>query len=240
LCLYLPSLDEQMLQKVTLLQTCVRRAKQRKRSARTVEFVTWWVSFYSCELVRDAKCGGREGGRPVGLIDWSAATSGAVSKGATRWACLPFPSPSPRFRRYNDNRGRRHALTSLAALLVVVMVAFTLIVCILLSSAFTAEETALWALTFLESVAMQILVTNTVLSLATLVLKTVGSWALLRAVRKRQHRQQAKKLSQRREALTTEAAAAAVCRTCHAIIAAFSQEAVVAFSLVLVGVLVEQ
>ena len=39
--LCLPSLDEQTLQKVTLLQTWVRRAKQRKRSARTVEFVTW-------------------------------------------------------------------------------------------------------------------------------------------------------------------------------------------------------
>jgi hypothetical protein len=38
--LCLPSLDEQTLQKVTLLQTCVRRAKQRKRAARTVEFVT--------------------------------------------------------------------------------------------------------------------------------------------------------------------------------------------------------
>ncbi len=50
------SLDEQTLQKVTLLQSCVRRAKQRKRSARTVEFVTWCVSFVSCELVRDAKC----------------------------------------------------------------------------------------------------------------------------------------------------------------------------------------
>jgi hypothetical protein len=56
LCLCLPSLDEQTLQKVTLLQTWVRRAKQRKRSARTVEFVTWCVSFWSCELVRDAKC----------------------------------------------------------------------------------------------------------------------------------------------------------------------------------------
>ena len=56
------SLDEQTLQKVTLLQKCVRRAKQRKRSARTVEFVTWCVSFYSFELVRDAKCGGLEGG----------------------------------------------------------------------------------------------------------------------------------------------------------------------------------
>jgi hypothetical protein len=71
-------------------------------------------------------------------------------------------------------------LTSLAALLVVVMVAFTLIVCILLPSAFTAEETALWALAFLEAVAMQILVTNTVLSLVTLLLKTAVSWARLR------------------------------------------------------------
>jgi hypothetical protein len=60
--LCLPSLDEQTLQKVTLLQKCVRRAKQRKRSARTVEFVTWCVSFYNFELVRDAKCAGREGG----------------------------------------------------------------------------------------------------------------------------------------------------------------------------------
>jgi hypothetical protein len=60
--LCLRSLDEQTLQKVTLLQKCVRRAKQRKRSARTVEFVTWCVSFYSFELVRDAKCGGLEGG----------------------------------------------------------------------------------------------------------------------------------------------------------------------------------
>jgi hypothetical protein len=33
--------DKQTLHKVTLLQSCVRRAKQRKRSARTVEFVTW-------------------------------------------------------------------------------------------------------------------------------------------------------------------------------------------------------
>ncbi len=105
-------------------------------------------------------------------------------------------------------------MTSLAALLVVVMVAFTLIVCILLSSAFTAEETALWAVAFLESVAMQILVTHTVLSLATLVLKTVVTWAMLRAGRKRQRRQQAKKLSQRKEVLTTEAAAAVVRRTC--------------------------
>ena len=39
--LCLRSLDKQTLQKVTLLQTWVRRAKQRKRSARTVEFVTW-------------------------------------------------------------------------------------------------------------------------------------------------------------------------------------------------------
>ena len=54
--------DKQTLHKVTLLQKCVRRAKQRKRSARTVEFVTWCVSFYSFELVRDAKCGGLEGG----------------------------------------------------------------------------------------------------------------------------------------------------------------------------------
>ncbi len=60
--LCLPSLDEQTLQKVTLLQKCVRQAKQRKRSARTVEFVTWCVSFYNFELVRDAKCAGREGG----------------------------------------------------------------------------------------------------------------------------------------------------------------------------------
>ena len=89
----------------------------------------------------------------------------------------------------------------------------TLIVCLLLSSAFTAEETALWALAFLESVAMQILVTNTVLSLATLVLKTAVSWALLRASRKHQRRQQAKKLSQRREVLTAEATAAVVRRT---------------------------
>ncbi len=96
----------------------------------------------------------------------------------------------------------------------VVTVSVTLIICILLSSAFTAEETALWALAFLESVTMQILVTNTVLSLATLVLKTVGSWAMLRAGRKRQRRQQAKKLSQRREVLSTEAAAAVVRRTC--------------------------
>ena len=105
-------------------------------------------------------------------------------------------------------------MTTLAALLVVVMVAFTLIVCILLSSAFTAEETALWALAFLESVAMQILVTNTVLSLATLVLKTAVSWALLRASRKHQRRQQAKKLAVRKEVLTTEATAAVVRRTC--------------------------
>jgi hypothetical protein len=60
--LRLPFLDEQTLQKVIVLQTCVRRAKQRKRSARTVEFATWCVSFSRCELVRDAKCGGREGG----------------------------------------------------------------------------------------------------------------------------------------------------------------------------------
>jgi hypothetical protein len=93
------------------------------------------------------------------------------------------------------------------------MVAFTLIVCILLSSAFTAEETALWALAFLESVAMQVLVTNTLLSLATLVLKTVFCWALLRASRKHQRRQQAKKLSQRKEVLTAEATAAVVRRT---------------------------
>jgi hypothetical protein len=132
---------------------------------------------------------------------------------ALHFLLLPSASVSPRFRRYNDNRGRRHALTTLAALLVVVMVAFTLIVCILLSSAFTAEETALWALAFLESVAMQILVTNTVLSLATLVLKTVVSWAMLRAGRKRQRRQQAKKLAVRKEVLTAEATAAVVRRT---------------------------
>ncbi len=105
-------------------------------------------------------------------------------------------------------------MTTLAALLVVVMVAFTLIVCLLLSSAFTAEEMALWALAFLESVAMQILVTNTVLSLATLVLKTVVSWAMLRAGRKRQRRQQAKKLAVRKEVLTAEATAAVVRRPC--------------------------
>ncbi len=105
-------------------------------------------------------------------------------------------------------------MTILAALLVVVMVAFTLIVCLLLSSAFTAEETALWAVAFLESVAMQILVTNTALSLATLVLKIVISWALLRASRKHQRRQQAKKLSQRKEVLATKDAAAVVRRTC--------------------------
>jgi hypothetical protein len=61
---------------------------------------------------------------------------------------------------------------------------------------------------------MQILVTNTVLSLATLVLKTAVSWALLRASRKHQRRQQAKKLASRKEVLTAEAAAAVVRRTC--------------------------
>jgi hypothetical protein len=50
------SLDEQTVHKVTLLQTSVRRAKRRKRSARTVEFVTWCVSF---SMVRNARCGGR-------------------------------------------------------------------------------------------------------------------------------------------------------------------------------------
>jgi hypothetical protein len=202
----LPSLDKQTLQKVTILQTCIRRSKQRKHSARTVEFVAWFVSFKRCELVRGAKCSEREGGC---RLDWLECLT---TQGVTRWSCLSLPSPSPRIGRYNDNRGRRHALTGLAALLVVVMVAFTLIVCILLSSAFTAEETALWALSFLESVVMQILVTNSVLSLGTLVLKTAVCWALLRASRKHHRQQQAKKLSQRKEALTTEAAAAVVRR----------------------------
>ena len=133
-------------------------------------------------------------------------------------------------------------MTTLAALLVVVTVAFTLTVCLLLSSAFTAEETALWALAFLESVAMQILVTNTLLSLATLVLKTVFCWALLRASRKHQRRQQAKKLAVRKEVLTTEAAAAVVRRNVPvAFRYGFSQgsvKAVVVVVLVLVGVLV--
>jgi hypothetical protein len=56
----------------------------------------------------------------------------------------------------------------------------------------------------------QVLVTNTVLSLVTIVLKLAISWVLLRAGRKRQHKRQAKKLQKKKAALAVQAVEVAV------------------------------
>jgi hypothetical protein len=56
----------------------------------------------------------------------------------------------------------------------------------------------------------QILVTNTVLSLVTIVLKLAISWVLLRAGRMRRHKIEAKKLQKKKAALVVQAVKAAV------------------------------
>jgi hypothetical protein len=110
----------------------------------------------------------------------------------------------------NGSRRLRTALAVVAALTLLLMVSVTLTVCLLLSSAFTAAETALWALAFLQSVAMQVLVTNTIVSLATLTLNLACSWVLLRVGRRRQREEVAQKLKRKKAKLADQVSAAAV------------------------------
>jgi hypothetical protein len=94
------------------------------------------------------------------------------------------------------------------------MVAITLVMCLLVSATFDAAETVLWAESFLKSVAMQVLLTNTLLTLGTLLLKLFFSWLLLLAGRKHQRKREAKALQQRKEAVAKEATAAEVRAPC--------------------------
>ena len=88
---------------------------------------------------------------------------------------------------YNGEKRRRHVLAGLSTAVLLVLVTFTLLVCLLLSAAFTVDECLLWALDVAQSAALQIFVTNPAISLLVLSTKLLVSWLLLRAGRRRQH-----------------------------------------------------
>ena len=79
----------------------------------------------------------------------------------------------------NDCRTWRTQLSLITAVFALIVAACVLIVCILLSAAFTLDECIVWATAVCRSLLMQILVTDPIFGMLMLCLKLLEGWVLL-------------------------------------------------------------
>ena len=84
------------------------------------------------------------------------------------------------FVRYKDCKVDRGRLTVINAAFLVVLAAFTMMICLLLSAAFDDDQCLLWVQKVMQSIAMQVLVTGPLIGLVVLCVKIFVSWLLLR------------------------------------------------------------
>eukprot|EP00750_Incisomonas_marina_P030150 INCI731.7.p1 GENE.INCI731.7~~INCI731.7.p1 ORF type:complete len:2186 (-),score=390.77 INCI731.7:636-7193(-) len=86
---------------------------------------------------------------------------------------------------YGQLKMHRRILAGLSSGVLVTLALFTVLICLLLSGAFTEEETSLWAADVGQSLLMQLFVTTPVVGLLVVVVKLLISWLLLRTGRQR-------------------------------------------------------
>lgn len=85
-------------------------------------------------------------------------------------------------------KSQRAIMTFINYTFVLILAAFTLAICLLLSAAFTEEECIEWAIEVLQSVAMGTFVTEPAIDGSMLLAKLFGCWILLRLDRKRREK----------------------------------------------------
>lgn len=83
--------------------------------------------------------------------------------------------------RYKDCKVDRGRLTVINASFLVILAAFTMMICLLLSAAFDDDQCVLWVQKVMQSIAMQVLVTGPLIGLVVLCVKIFVSWLLLRS-----------------------------------------------------------
>ena len=105
---------------------------------------------------------------------------------------------------YEDLRCQRTTLAVLSTLVLVVLAAFTLSVCLLLSGTFNDDESLMWAVDVGQSLVIQIFVTDPTITLLLIFAKLGVSTVLLRAGKRRVRRQ----LQSREHAVEQQLAAA--------------------------------
>ena len=102
---------------------------------------------------------------------------------------------------YVECAPRRHALSAINYLFLGVLAAFTFAVCLLVSAAFTDTECALWVWSVVESIAMQIFVTDIIIAICVLGVKLFVSWLLLRSDHRRKAKRRTEKLIEKQNTL---------------------------------------
>ena len=90
---------------------------------------------------------------------------------------------------YKGCRTDRHVLATLSVAVMMVVTAFTLWICFLLSGAFSETESLLWMEDVGKSLALQVFVTDPVFTLLVIFTKLLVSWVLLQTGKKRRKRE---------------------------------------------------
>ena len=106
---------------------------------------------------------------------------------------------------YVGLRRERHVMAMLSASVLLVLAAFTLSICLLLSGTFNDDESLMWAVDVTQSLVVQIFITDPAVTLVVVFGKFFVSWALLRTGKRRLKRQ----LQDREEAAQEQLAAVA-------------------------------
>ena len=95
---------------------------------------------------------------------------------------------------YHGQHHLRHVLAGLTIAVLLVLAAFTLAICLLLSGTFSEDESLLWVSDVAQSLVVQVFVTDPAVTLLVILVKLFVSWGVLRVGTKRQ-----KKVLQRQE-----------------------------------------
>ena len=90
---------------------------------------------------------------------------------------------------YTGMKTKRHLLGSLSTAALVILTAFTLMICVLLSVTFNADESVLWITDVSQSLLVQVFVTDPGVTLAVILLKLFVSWFLLKYAKSKVQRQ---------------------------------------------------
>ncbi len=121
-------------------------------------------------------------------------------------------------RWYHDCRRNRYVLTVLSASALGVLSVFSFQICLMAAAAFTLDQSVLWAVKVMQSVAMQLFITSPVMGLLMFLLKLIISWVLLRVGRHRHFVKQQEELNVKaariaqRESSAANATSAAIAR----------------------------
>ena len=124
---------------------------------------------------------------------------------------------------HDDLRRERHVLAMLSAAVLVVLAAFTLAICLLLSCAFSEEESLMWAGDVAQSLVMQVFVTDPAITLLLMFAKLFVSFLLLRVGKKRlkkQLKEKAAAVNSEILTITTQVEAAAAKATALQVVSA--------------------